>query len=386
MALAFLECSRCAASHDAERLQNLSPCCQAPLLARYDLERVAAALPRERLQRRAPGLWKYAEALPVQHAEHRLTLGEGGTPLLPARRLARAVGVRRLWLKDESRNPTGSFKARGACVAVSRARELGATALALPSAGNAGSAAAAYAAAAGLPLHVAIPRDTPATIRAELRALGAQILEVDGLLDACGATIASLARTQGWFELATFKEPYRLEGKKTMGFELAEQLGWRWPDAIVYPTGGGLGLVALWKACEEAEALGWTRGPRPRLFAVQADGCAPFVRAWEMGWSRAEPWPDARTIAWGLRVPRSLGDALVLQALRQSEGAGVTVGDDDMRRWVERLGAATGLYTSWEGAAAVAAVPRLRDLGLLQPTDEVVVFLTGSGLKYGVDG
>jgi len=314
-----------------------------------------------------------------------LTLGEGATPLLPAPRLAQALGVRRLWLKDESRNPTASFKARGACVAVSRAWELGAAALALPSAGNAGSAAAAYAAAAGLPIHVAIPRDTPANLRAELQALGAHVLEVDGLIDACGAKIAALARTHGWFEMATFKEPYRLEGKKTMGFELAEQLGWRWPDAIVYPTGGGLGLVALWKACEEAERLGWVRGPRPRLFAVQAAGCAPFVRAWELGLSHVEPWPQPRTAAWGLRVPRSLGDALVLRVLRQSEGAAIAVGEVDMRDWVGRLGAATGVYTSWEGAAAVAAVPRLRDVGLLDGRDEVVVFLTGSGLKYGAD-
>jgi threonine synthase len=287
-----------------------------------------------------------------------------------------------VWIKDEGQNPTASFKARGLCMAVSRAKELGITEIALPSAGNAGSATAAYAAAAGMRAHVVIPRDTPQPIVEEMRALGADVELLDGLITDCAVRVAQGAREHGWFDLSTLKEPYRVEGKKTMGYEVAEQLGWTLPDVIVYPTGGGTGLVGMWKAFDEMEALGWIGPERPRMVSVQAAGCAPIVRAWEAGANDAAPWEGAHTYASGLRVPRAVGDFLMLDAIRASNGCAIAIPDEEMRAWTPVVGADTGIFCAPEGAATAAAVHRLRQSGWLRESDSVVLFNTGSGLKY----
>jgi len=318
----------------------------------------------------------------VRNPAVRLSLGEGWTPLLDAKRTADRLGLERVWLKDEGQNPTGSFKARGLCLAVSRALELGADALALPSAGNAGSAAAAYGAAAGLPVHVVVPKDTPAPILEEIRALGADLQLLDGLITDCAAVVRQGVEREGWFDLSTLKEPYRVEGKKTMGYELVEQLGGRLPDAIIYPTGGGTGLIGMWKAFDEMEALGWIGSSRPKMFTVQAAGCAPIVRAWENGADHADPWVGASTYAAGLRVPGAIGDFLMLRALRASGGGAVAVPDHAMAQWVQTLGADTGVFAAPEGGATAAAVPLLIERGMISSSDEVVLFNTGSGLKY----
>ena len=377
-----LECTRCGARHESEVPHRLSPCCEKPLYPRYDLEAVGRRLRREDLAGRSADLWRYAELLPVRDPAHAIRLGEGWTPLVEAPRLAARLGVARLWVKDEGQNPTASFKARGLCLAVSRAKELGITEVALPSAGNAGSATAAYAAAAGMRAHVVVPRDTPGPILEEMRALGADLELLDGLITDCAVRVAEGAREHGWFDLSTLKEPYRVEGKKTMGYELAEQLGWTLPDVIVYPTGGGTGLVGMWKAFDEMERLGWIGPERPRMVSVQAAGCAPIVRAWEEGTEDAAPWADAHTYASGLRVPRAVGDFLILEAVRASGGAAVAVADEEMRRWTPVVGGDTGIFCAPEGAATAAAVARLREAGAVRPEDSVVLFNTGSGLKY----
>jgi threonine synthase len=377
-----LECTRCGARYPSETLQRLSPCCERPLYARYDVAAVGARLTREDLACRPADLWRYAEMLPVRDPAHAVRLGEGWTPLVETPRLAHELGVARCWVKDEGQNPTASFKARGLCMAVSRARELGVSEVALPSAGNAGSATAAYAAAAGIAAHIVVPRDTPFPILEEMRALGADVELLDGLITDCGARVAEGVREHGWFDLSTLKEPYRVEGKKTMGYEVAEQLGWTLPDVIVYPTGGGTGLVGMWKAFDEMERLGWIGPPRPKMVSVQAAGCAPIVRAWERGDEHAEPWQGAHTYASGLRVPRAVGDFLMLEAIRASGGAAVAVEDDEMRRWTPLVGRLTGIFCAPEGAATAAAVPLLRERGVIAPTDSVVLFNTGSGLKY----
>jgi threonine synthase len=382
-AVTHLECGMCGAAYgDAEQLWRTSPCCDRPLLARYGLDALRGRFTPAALAGRAPDLWRYAEVLPVREAAHRITLGEGFTPLIDAPRLADELGVERLWIKDEGQNPTGSFKARGLAMAVARARELGAQAIALPSAGNAGAAAAAYGAAAGLPVYVAVPRDTPASIVAETCALGADVELVDGLITDAAARIAEGAARHGWFDVSTLKEPYRVEGKKTMAYELVEQLG-RIPDVIVYPTGGGTGLVGMWKAFDEMEALGWIDAGRPRLISVQAEGCAPIVRAWETGAETASPWESAATAAWGLRVPRAIGDTLMLEAIRASGGAAVAVDDGAMQAAVSQIGRCTGVYAAIEGGATAAAVPVLLERGLLHGGEEVVLFNTGNGLTYG---
>jgi threonine synthase len=378
----YLECGMCGAVYgDPETLWRTSPCCGKPLLARYDLAPLRGRFTPAALVGREPSMWRYAEVLPVRDPEFRVTLGEGFTPLLDAPRLAAELGVGRVWVKDEGQNPTGSFKARGLSAAVARAKELGARDVALPSAGNAGSAAAAYGAAAELPVHVAVPRDTPRPILAEIRALGADLRLVDGLITDAGAVIAEGAESHGWFDLSTLKEPYRVEGKKTMGYELVEQLG-RVPDVIVYPTGGGTGLVGMWKAFDEMEELGWIGAERPRMVSVQSTGCAPIVRAWETGAESAEPWENAETLASGLRVPRAIGDFLVLDAIRSSGGAAVAVTDGAMTEAVDLIGRTTGVFAAPEGGATAAAVSRLLAEGLLHPDEEVVLFNTGSGLKY----
>lgn len=377
-----LECTKCGKTYESERVWRLSTCCDKPLYARYDLETIGRTFKVESLSGREPTMWRYSEVLPVRDSKFRLTLGEGFTPLLDAPRLAAGLGVRRAWVKDEGQNPTGSFKARGLGMAVARAVELGVTEVALPSAGNAGSAAAAYAAAAGIPAHVVVPADTPKPIIEETRALGADLELIDGLITDAGARVAAGCAEHGWFDLSTLKEPYRVEGKKTMGYELFEQLGSRLPDVIVYPTGGGTGLVGMWKAFDEMQQLGWIGSERPRMVSVQAEGCAPVVRAWERGDEMAEPWADAHTVASGLRVPKAVGDFLMLRALRESDGAAIAVSDEAMEQGVQLMGGTTGVFGSPEGGAAVAAVMRLCERDVIPADAEVVIFNTGSGLKY----
>jgi threonine synthase len=377
-----LECTKCGNTYDSERVWRLSPCCEKPLYARYDLEAIGKVFRPQSLAGREATMWRYAEVLPVRDERYRLTLGEGYTPLLDAPRLAEAVGVGRVWVKDEGQNPTGSFKARGLGMAVARAVELGVKEVALPSAGNAGSAAAAYAAAAGIRAHVVVPLDTPKPIIEETRALGADLELIEGLITDAGARVAKGCAEHGWFDLSTLKEPYRVEGKKTMGYELFEQLGGRLPDVIVYPTGGGTGLVGMWKAFDEMERMGWIGDARPRMVTVQAEGCAPVVRAFERGDEAAEPWADAQTYAAGLRVPKAIGDFLMLRALRESNGAAIAVSDAAMAEAVHLMGSTTGVFGAPEGGAAVAATQRLRERGEIPADTEVVVFNTGSGLKY----
>ncbi len=376
-----LECTGTGEEVESEQLIGLSAAGK-PLFARYDLDAIRSGFQMSDVACRRADLWRYAEVLPVRDPAKRVALGEGWTPLIESTRTADRLGVARVWIKDEGQNPTGSFKARGLGLAVSRALELGAEALALPSAGNAGSAAAAYGAAAGLPVHVVVPTDTPAPILEEMQALGAHVQLLDGLISDCGKVVRKGVEEHGWWDLSTLKEPYRVEGKKTMGYELVEQLGGRLPDAIVYPTGGGTGLIGMWKAFDEMEALGWIGSERPKMFTVQAAGCAPMVRAWEQGETHAEMWQGAETYASGLRVPGAVGDFLILRALRESGGGAAAVPDHLMADWVAKLGADTGIFAAPEGGATAAAVPMMMDRGLISPDDEVVLFNTGSGLKY----
>lgn len=376
-----LECTGTGEIIESEQLIGLSAAGK-PLFARYDLDAIRDGFSMKDVAHRRADLWRYAEVLPVRDPKARIALGEGWTPMIDAPRTAARLGVRKVWVKDEGQNPTGSFKARGLCLAVSRALELGAEELALPSAGNAGSAAAAYGAAAGLPVHVVVPTDTPAPILEEMKALGADVQLVEGLISDCGKVVRKGVEEHGWFDLSTLKEPYRVEGKKTMGYELAEQLGGRLPDAIVYPTGGGTGLIGMWKAFDEMERLGWIGSDRPKMFTVQAAGCAPIVRAWEAGKEDAGVWEGATTYASGLRVPGAVGDFLILRAIRASGGGAVAVPDHLMAEWVAKLGVDTGIFAAPEGGATAAAVPMLMERGLISPDDEVVLFNTGSGLKY----
>ena len=376
-----LECTATGERFESERLQGLSPAGK-PLYARYDLDAIRDSFRPAVLHGRRADMWRYAEVLPVRDPACRVALGEGYTPLLDAPRLADRIRAGRLWVKDEGQNPTGSFKARGLGMAVSRAKELGATAVALPSAGNAGAAAAAYGAAAGIPVHVVVPQDTPRPIIEEIRALGADLQLLDGLITDCGRVVRKGVEEQGWFDLSTLKEPYRVEGKKTMGYELFEQLGGRLPDVILYPTGGGTGLVGMWKAFEEMERLGWIGAERPRMVTVQAAGCAPMVRAFEAGLESAEPWQGATTYASGLRVPAAVGDFLILRALRESRGTAIAIPDHERHEWVHHRGADPGVFGAPEGGAVAAAAARLRTSGFISDSDEVVLFNTGGGLNY----
>ncbi len=376
-----LEDTKTGETVDSEQLQGLAPSGK-PLFARYDLQAIAPGFQPTDLPGRRADLWRYEDVLPVRDPACQIQLGEGWTPMLDAPRLASRLGIRRAWVKDEGQNPTGSFKARGLCLAVSRAKELGVQELAIPSAGNAGSATAAYGAAAGMPVHVVVPTDTPAPIVEEIRALGADLQFVDGLITDCAKVVKQGVQDHGWWDLSTLKEPYRVEGKKTMGYELYEQLGMRLPDAIVYPTGGGTGLIGMWKAFNEMEAMGWIGSERPKMVSVQATGCAPIVRAYEAGSEDAGFWDGATTYASGLRVPAAVGDFLILRAIYASDGAAVAIPDHEMHQWVEWLGADTGVFAAPEGGAVAAAIPRLLETGVLRAEDEVVLFNTGSGLKY----
>ncbi|HUK65162.1 MAG TPA: threonine synthase [Dongiaceae bacterium] len=379
--LTALVCPACDTACDLTRPRTVCPACGQPLVARYDLAAIRSEVARDTLSRFGSDLWRYRAVLPFAPDFAAVRLGEGGTPLVPCPRAAASLGVRELWLKDEAGNPTQSFKARGLALAVNGALAFGRRGIALPSAGNAGSAAAAYAAAAGLRCRVTVPEDTPEAFLVELLAFGAEVERVPGTIADAGRRIAQWAPATEWWNVATFKEPFRLEGKKTLGYEIAEQLGWSLPDAILYPTGGGTGLVGMARAFAELAELGWVSGRAPRLVAVQPQGCAPIVRAFEAGADHAEPWPDARTRASGLRVPSPFADRLILAALRETNGLAVAVGEEEMMDGMLDL-AAEGCFACPEGGAVMAALRRLRVGGEVKPDQRVVIFNTGSGLKY----
>jgi threonine synthase len=376
-----LECSRCQEDFPLDQIQQVCKADGGPLLVRYDLRRVRDSITKEALRARPETLWRYRELLPMS-GEDSVSLGEPMTPLNGAPRLGAELDIPGLLIKDEGLLPTGTFKARGAAVGVTRAAELGVKTLALPTAGNAGAAWAAYGARAAMRVVVVMPETTPDVIIRETSAYGADVYLVAGSIADAGANVKRACAARGWYDASTLREPYRIEGKKTMGFELAEQLGWRLPDAIVYPTGGGVGLIGMWKAFDELRALGWLDQKRPRFVAVQAEGCAPIVRAFVEGRPESEPWPDPRTFAAGIRVPKALGDFIVLKALRESGGIAVAVSETEIAQSMQAAGAAEGMLLCPEGGAAIAGTAKLRRDGWIREGEEVVVFNTGTGLKY----
>jgi threonine synthase len=382
MNVTHLECAACGEQYEARRLHNLCNVCGKPLLVRYDLEAAARTLTKESLKGRRADLWRYLEVLPVEREENIVSLGEGWTPLLRTDRLGRSLGLSHLYVKDESQNPTQSFKARGMTAAVSMAKELGVEKLAVPSAGNAAGALAAYAARAGLEAHIFMPRDTPRANVVECEQTGAHVTLIDGLITDCGAEVARRKESEGWFDVSTLKEPYRVEGKKTLGYELAEQLEWELPDVVIYPTGGGTGLIGMWKAFDEMERMGWIGSRRPRMVTVQSEGCAPIVRAFDEGKRFADEFPGAATIASGLRVPKAIGDFLILDALRDSAGTAIAVSDDELLAAVAEMGALEGLFVAPEGAACLPALRKLIKRGDVKTDERVVLFNTGAGVKY----
>src|SRR6201991_3033662 len=382
MYVTHLECALCGKKHEAQRLHNLCTECGKPLLVRYDLERAATSLTKESLPGRRADMWRYREVLPVLDDSNMISLGEGWTPLLQARNLGRQVGIPELYIKDESQNPTQSFKARGMTVAVSMAKELGVTKLAVPSAGNAAGALAAYAARAGLECFIFMPKDTPRANVVECEQTGAEVTLMDGLITDCGAEVGRRKEAEGWFDVSTLKEPYRIEGKKTMGYELAEQFDWQLPDVIIYPTGGGTGLIGMWKAFDEMEQMGWIGSKRPRMVTVQAAGCAPIVRAFHAGERFAEEFPNAHTTASGLRVPKAIGDFLIIDALRASGGTAIAVTDEELIEATKEIGAAEGIFCAPEGAACLPALRKMLADGSVKSNERVVLFNTGSGVKY----
>lgn len=376
-----LECSLCNRNYEAGKPWNLCEC-GGPLLVRYDLAQMKATWSRDSVAQGPNSMWRYAPALPVANPDHIISLGEGMTPVLRAPRTGKRIGANHLLIKDEGLNPTGSFKARGLSCAVSMCVELGLQRLAIPSAGNAASALACYAAAAGLEANIFMPQDVPQSNFIECKAYGANVTLVNGLISDCGRIVAERKAKEGWFEVSTLKEPYRIEGKKTMGYEIAEQLGWELPDAIFYPTGGGVGMIGMWKAFHEMEAMGWIGPKRPKMIAVQAAGCQPVVRAYEQGAERSTFYEGATTVASGLRVPKPLGDFLVLEAVRQSGGTAIAVSDQELVDAGIELATEDGIFAAPEGSACVVAAQRLIEQGLLQADDRIVIYNTGSGLKY----
>jgi threonine synthase len=375
-----LECSLCNKRHDAGKVANLCDC-GGPLLVRYNLDTIRQRWRRRDVQNGPSSMWRYAPVLPPVD-DSVVTLGEGWTPLIHARRLGSRIGADALFVKDDGLNPTASFKARGLSCAISMCKELGIDKVAIPSAGNAASALAAYAAAAGIEAHIFMPRDVPQANYLECMAYGADVTLVDGLIGDCARVVAERGPAEGWFDVSSLKEPYRIEGKKTMGYEVAEQMGWELPDAIFYPTGGGVGIIGMWKAFEEMERLGWIGSRRPKMIAVQAEGCQPVVRAYEENESRSRFYEDAHTVAAGLRVPKPLGDFLVLQSVRESKGTAIAVSDEAMIDCGVQLASDEGIYAAPEGAACVAAAEKLLASGFLKPADRIVLYNTGSGLKY----
>ena len=379
--LTHLECTSCDATHSADQLIRLCPDCDKVLYARYDLDAARSEADRDALASRRPDMWRYFETMPVLDEANIVSLGEGMTPILEAPRLSEAIGATNLVIKDEGQNPTGTFKSRGLSAAVSKAKELGAAGVTIPTAGNAGGALAAYAARAGMDAHVFMPQDALDANKKEVTHAGGSLHLVDGLIGEAGQQSRELAAELGMFDLSTLQEPYRAEGKKTMGYEIAEQCGWTFPDAIIYPTGGGTGVVGIWKAIEELEALGWTDGKRPRFFCVQAEGCQPIVRAFQRGDRHAEPWENAHTVAHGMRVPSAIADYLILNVLRESDGGAIAVSDDDLLDHMRLIARAEGIVVGPEGGAIAAAVRRLIASGDLSPDEHILLLNTGSGLK-----
>jgi threonine synthase len=371
--IAYLECSKCGRHISGEKPQNICPEDGGSLYVRYDLAALKGKFTRESLRGRVATMWRYCEVLP---GDHPVTLGEGFTPLLPSRQISN------VYIKDEGLNPTGSFKARGLCAAVTMARQYGLKKLAVPSAGNAASALAAYCAAAGIEAHIFMPKDVPKANYVECKSYGAKVTLVDGLISDCARIVNERRQAEGWFDVSTLKEPFRVEGKKTMGYEVAEQLNWKLPDAIFYPTGGGVGLIGMWKAFEEMEQLGWIGKQRPKMISVQASGCAPVVRAWEEHKPTMEVWQNAETLAAGLRVPKPYADYIILDILKQSGGTAVAVSDEQIFAAVQEWAAGEGVFAAPEGAAVLAAYKILLEQRFLTPHDQVVLFNTGSGLKY----
>ena len=379
--LTNLECTYCDATYSADEANRLCAECGKVLYPRYDLEAASAALDRNALKDRPANMWRYFEVMPIRDTSNVVTLGEGFTPIFKAERFGPEMGCSNLHIKDEGVNPTASFKARGLSAAVSKAKELGITRITMPSAGNAAGAMTAYAAKAGIASYVFMPQDAPEANQKEVVITGGELTLIDGLISDAGVLSRARAAEEGLFDISTLQEPYRVEGKKTMGYEIAEQSGWTLPDAIIYPTGGGTGIVGMWKAFAEMEAMGWIGSDRPKMFAVQAEGCAPMVRAFEQGTEFAEPWQDAQTIAPGIRVPGGIGDYLILNAIRESGGGALTVSDDEIRDYMGRVARSEGMFICPEGAATAAALEKLLSDGLLDPDENILLLNTGSGLK-----
>lgn len=381
--LTHLTCSGCNQTFSTEEIHTYCPDCQSPLLPTYDLKFVHDHTDREEIFRRPKGMWRWHELLPITNPENVVFLGEGDTAILKVPNLGQELGLTNLFVKDESTNPTGSFKARGLAAAVSKAKELGVKKVIIPTAGNAGGAMAAYAARANIQAMIFMPKDTPRANVEESRMAGAEVILIDGLISDAAGMAGEKARAEGWFDVSTFKEPYRVEGKKIMGYELAEVFNWTLPDVIIYPTGGGTGLVGMWKAFAELEALGWLENTkRPRMVAVQAEGCAPVIKAFESGAEFCDFWLNAHTLASGLRVPKSFADALILRDLRDSNGTAVAVSDDSILEAQKQLGRHEGIFAAPEGAATLAALIKLVENKWIKPDERVVLFNTGSGLKY----
>jgi threonine synthase len=381
--ITHLQCYSCGNHFDSEKVQSFCPDCQAPLLARYDLDIVRERLDRDEIRRRPLGMWRWRELLPVRDPKNMINLGEGDTPLLHLTNLASQLGLSHLYVKDESLNPTGSFKARGLAAAISKAKELGITKVIIPTAGNAGGAMAAYAARGGLKAHIFMPKDTPPANIEESRIAGATVMLIDGLISEAAGMAGEKAREEGWFDVSTFKEPYRTEGKKIMGYELAEYFGWDLPEVIIYPTGGGTGLVGMWKAFKEMQAMGWLESASfPRMVSVQAEGCAPVVKAFEENASFCDFWTGAHTLASGLRVPKSFADQVILDDLRESRGTAVAVSDEAILEAQKHLAYKEGIFAAPEGAATLAGLKRLIDEDWVSPDERIVLFNTGTGLKY----
>jgi len=380
--LTHLECGFCEETLEPNKVWNLCPKCNKPLLVKYDLEAAKPSINPDIISHREPNIWRYKELLPVIDPANILTLGEGFTPLHHARRLGKEVGFENLYIKDEGLNPTGSFKARGLCVAISRAKELGITSVSIPTAGNAGGAMSAYAALAGMEAYVFMPTDVPSPFINECRGLGASVTLIDGLITDCGKAAKKEVEKYNRFDLSTLKEPYRIEGKKTMGYELAEQMNWTLPEVIIYPTGGGTGLVGMWKAFDEMGKLGWIDSKRPRMVSVQSEGCAPMVKAFAEDKEFADTWENAKTIADGLRVPDAVGDFLILRALRESNGTAVAIPDEEIMKAADMMGRTQGIFPAPEGAATLVGFKQLRQQGWIQDDETVVLFNTGSGHKY----
>lgn len=379
--VSHLECPVCDTTYDANKIQQLCTC-GSPLLVRYDLERVRNEVKRSAIRERNPDLWRYHELLPVQHEDHVITLGEGMTPLLPMPKLGERYGLTHLYMKDESLIPTGSFKARGAAVGISKAKELGVQQFAMPTNGNAGAAWALYAARAGIKATIVMPQDAPSITRTEVSLSGAELFLVNGLISDAGKMVAEKVKHDQIYDASTLKEPYRIEGKKTMGLEIAEQLGWAMPDVILYPTGGGVGLMGIYKALQELKEIGWLAGKLPRLVAVQAEGCAPIVKAWEEKKERSEFWEQSTTVAFGINVPKALGDFLVLRALYETDGMAIAISDQELLEEQQHIAEYEGAFVCPEGAATFAAAKRLAEQGWIGRDESVVVLNTGAGIKY----